>query len=126
MGKCHPLRGVAYLVAQLVGSTLGAALLKATTTSGEHEGKVPQVLDRSGALGANGLQNPSVAAGNAFLVEAMGTLLLVIVVLETGVNGKSITTEGESMVTLTLTLTLVSTLTLTLTLTLAIYSYPYP
>lgn len=100
VGKCHPLRGVAYLVAQLVGSTLGAALLKATTTSGEHEGKVPegQVLDRSGALGANGLQNPSVAAGNAFLVEAMGTLLLVIVVLETGVNGKSITTEGESMV----------------------------
>ena len=123
MGKCHPLRGVAYLVAQLVGSTLGAALLKVTTTSGEHEGKV-RVLDRSGALGANGLQNPSVAAGNAFLVEAMGTLLLVIVVLETGVNGKSITTEGESMVTLTLTL--VSTLTLTLTLTLAIYSYPYP
>ena len=92
VGTCHPLRAICYVVAQLSGSVVGAALLKATT-SGD-----ASALDRTGGLGANGYQHASVTDGNAFLVEAMGTLLLVFVVLETAVNAKAVTTDGEIMV----------------------------
>lgn len=91
VGKCHPIRAIGYLAAQLLGSVLGAALLKGTTSGGEE-------LDRSGALGANGLQHESVTVGNALLVEVMGTALLVFTVLETAVNGQAVTTEGESAI----------------------------
>ena len=94
VGKCHPLRGLVYLVAQLVGSIAGAALLKGTT-DGRYGGNI---LDRSGALGANGLQNSAVTTGNAFLAEVMGTLLLCFVVLETAVNSRAVTTDGDKMV----------------------------
>ena len=94
VGKCHPVRAICYFVAQMIGSIVGAALLKCST-DGEMDG---EVLDRSGALGANGLQNVSVTTMNALVVEVMGTLLLVVVVLETAVNGRSVTTEGQSMV----------------------------
>ena len=95
VGTCHPLRGVVYLVAQLLGSVAGAALLKATTIGGITAGFT---LDRTGGLGANGLQNPAVGLGNAFVVEVMGTLLLVFVVLETAVNTTSVTADGDTMV----------------------------
>lgn len=93
VGSCHPLRGLAYLVAQLSGSVVGALLLQATT-SGDST-----VLDRSGGLGANGYQNPKVTDGNAFLVEVMGTLLLVYVVLETAVNPAAVTSEKGGKLT---------------------------
>jgi len=89
VGSCHPVRGAVYLVAQLLGSVVGALLLD-ITTSGKQT-----VLDRSGALGANGFQNAGVTEGNAFLVEVMGTFLLVFVVLETAVNKKAVTTNGD-------------------------------
>ena len=92
VGTCHPVRGAVYLVSQLVGSIAGAALL-ALTTSGASD-----VLDRTGGLGSNGLQNPSVTVGNAFVVEVMGTFLLCYVVLETAVNISAVTTDGETMV----------------------------
>jgi len=91
VGTCHPVRAVVYLLSQLAGSVLGAALLSATTTSSGG-------LDRSGALGSNGLQNASVSIGNAFIVELMGTFLLCFVVLETAVNTKCVTTDGESVI----------------------------
>lgn len=91
VGTCHPLRAVIYLAAQLLGSVVGAALLLATTTS-------PGGLDRTGGLGSNGLQSSSVSVGNAFLAEVMGTALLVYVVLETAVNTKAVTTDGESVI----------------------------
>ena len=94
VGTCHPLRGAVYLIAQLLGSVAGAALLKATT-DGVSGGFT---LDRTGGLGANGLQNPAVSLGNAFIVEVMGTLLLVFVVLETAVNTSSVTADGDQMV----------------------------
>jgi len=52
-------------------------------------------LDRTGALGSNGLQNPSVTIGNAFMVEAVCTFLLVIVVFETAVSAKAKTSDGD-------------------------------
>jgi hypothetical protein len=69
VGTCHPIRGLVYLIAQLLGSVAGAALLKATT-SGSSLGGV--TLDRTGGLGANGLQNASVGLGNALLVWCSG------------------------------------------------------
>ena len=89
VGTCHPLRAIAYLVAQLVGSIAGAALLLATTSPS---------IDRTGGLGSNGLQSANVTITNAIVAEIMGTALLCFVVLESAVNGASITTEGESMI----------------------------
>lgn len=91
-GKCHPVRGLCYLIAQLLGSMAGAGLL-AATTSGHSV-----ILDRSGGYGANGLQLPSVGIGNALIAEIMGTALLVYVVLESACNSKAVTTEGQSSV----------------------------
>lgn len=92
VGKCHPVRAVLYLISQLVGSVVGAGLLAATTAGNS------AYMDRTGGLGANGLQNPGVSVSGAFVAELMCTLFLCIVVLETAVNGKAVTTEGESMV----------------------------
>lgn len=87
VGECHPIRAVVYLVAQLLGSILGAFLLNATTNNDSG------ILDRTGGLGANGYQNDSVTGASAFVGEAMGTFLLVYVVLETAVNKEACTTE---------------------------------
>ena len=92
VGKCHPVRGACYLISQLLGSITGAALLLAMTNANR------SALDRSGALGANGFQNPAVTAGSAFVGEVMGTALLVYTVLESAVNAKAVTTEGESAI----------------------------
>lgn len=98
MGTCHPLRGAVYFVAQMLGSITGALLLSAATDGSTSYGEV----DRTGGLGSNGLQGALKArgggAGNAFVVELMGTALLVYVVLETAVNTKSVTTDGTSMI----------------------------
>merc|ERR1711934_37965 len=97
VGTCHPVRFVVYFVCQILGSILGAAMLYATFNNA--------VGDRTGGLGANGLQNVYVAAStvngvtvaahmekvaihSAVLGELMGTALLVYVVLETAVNTK--------------------------------------
>jgi glycerol uptake facilitator-like aquaporin len=98
-GECHPVRAAVYLVAQLLGSVLGAALLQGVTA--QSTGLVNEngtKLDRSGALGANGFQNASVTDGHAFLAEAVCTFLLVLVVLETAVHKKAVTTDGEHSV----------------------------
>lgn len=89
VGTCHPLRAVVYVVCQLLGSICGAALLLAATSPD---------IDRTGGLGSNGLQNPNVTIANAFVVEAMGTFLLMFVVLESAVNTHSVTTNGESAI----------------------------
>jgi len=89
VGSCHPLRAIAYVVAQLLGSIAGAALLLATTSPSS---------DRTGGLGSNGRQTADVTIGNALIAEIMGTALLCFVVLESAVNGEAVTTEGESMI----------------------------
>jgi len=95
VGTCHPVRAVVYLISQLAGSVVGAALLLATTSGASDPSFV---LDRTGGLGSNGFQNPAVTVGNALIVEIMGTLLLVYVVLETAVNSNAVTTDGQTMV----------------------------
>ena len=94
VGKCHPLRAAVYLVAQLVGSIAGAAILDGATYGEAHD----FTLDRTGGLGSNGRQNPAVSLGRAFAFEFMGTFLLMYTVLETAVNVHSVTTEGESSI----------------------------
>jgi glycerol uptake facilitator-like aquaporin len=54
-------------------------------------------IDRTGGLGANGLQLPSITVGNALVVEIMGTALLVFTVLESAVNSKAITSGTSKM-----------------------------
>ncbi|EOD37540.1 hypothetical protein EMIHUDRAFT_454880 [Emiliania huxleyi CCMP1516] len=98
-GKCHPIRGAAYFIAQMLGSIAGAAILKGAT----HGDAGGEDLDRSGSLGSNGLQNASVNHHNAVAFEFVGTLvphargtfLLMYTVLETAVNGQSLCTDGE-------------------------------
>jgi MIP family channel proteins len=94
VGSCHPVRAVAYVISQLLGSIVGAALLLATTGGDIADGGI----DRTGGLGSNGRQNPNVTVGNAVLAEIMGTALLCFVVLESAVNVNAVTTEGESMI----------------------------
>ena len=95
VGKCHPGQAVIYLFAQLFGSVFGALLLSATVAQnpGANYGydKNSTIVDRTGGLGSNGLQNTSVTIAGAFIAELMGTMLLVIVVLETAVNKKACT-----------------------------------
>ena len=75
VGTCHPVRAIAYVVAQLLGSIAGAALLLATTSPS---------IDRTGGLGSNGRQSDDVTIGNALIAEIMGTALLCFVVLASG------------------------------------------
>jgi len=89
VGTCHPVRAITYVIAQLLGSIAGAALLSIATTSS---------TDRTGGLGSNGLQSTDVTIVNALVAEIMGTALLCFVVLESAVNGGAVTTEGESMI----------------------------
>jgi len=93
-GKCHPIRGAAYFIAQMLGSIAGAAILKGAT----HGDAGGEDLDRSGSLGSNGLQNASVNLHNAVAFEFVGTFLLMYTVLETAVNGQSLCTDGESSI----------------------------
>ena len=116
-GKCHPIRGASYFIAQMLGSVAGAAILKGAT----HGDAGGEDLDRSGSLGSNGLQNASVNLHNAVAFEfvgelsslmhavlrlnswrighagivPLGTFLLMYTVLETAVNGQSLCTDGE-------------------------------
>jgi len=98
VGTCHPVRGAVYFVAQMLGSIMGALLLQAATDGDTSYGEV----DRTGGLGSNGLQAALKArgggTGNGFVVELMGTALLVYVVLETAVNTESVTTDGTTMI----------------------------
>eukprot|EP00965_Chrysotila_dentata_P083304 2748248-Pleurochrysis_carterae.AAC.1 len=90
VGKCHPVTGVFYFMAQLCGSILGAAFLQAAVSANN------DALDYSGALGANGLQTSFVTNSAAFLVETLGTFLLVITVLTTAVDEDNVTSTVKN------------------------------
>mmetsp|Transcript_15074 Transcript_15074/g.17062 ORF Transcript_15074/g.17062 Transcript_15074/m.17062 type:complete len:318 (+) Transcript_15074:149-1102(+) len=98
VGKCSVVRGLLYFVAQLSGAFLGSLLLWASTTglTGDvivGSSLVDQKNNTIGRppfnLGINSL-NPRLTAGNGFVYEFMGTLLLCITVLMTAVHGKSL------------------------------------
>jgi MIP family channel proteins len=84
--------GLLYFIAQFLGATLGAAILWGCTasqllmetTAGDDGTTSPPFL-----LGSN-FVNPAVPLGSAFLLEVMGTFLLVWTVLNTAVSKNSI------------------------------------
>jgi len=88
-GKLGLPQGLMNTIAQLVGATLGAVVLK---------GIIPGANDNTfGAKGpglACNMLGPNVTAGNAFLGEFLLTMLLVLVVLETACSKKSVKNGG--------------------------------
>eukprot|EP00965_Chrysotila_dentata_P198423 6178779-Pleurochrysis_carterae.AAC.2 len=91
MGKCHPLIGIFYFIAQMLGSIIGALFLNAVVSADA------EALDRSSSLGANAIQMSSATIWTALLVEAVGTFLLVFVVFSTAVDPEAVTTEVHFM-----------------------------
>lgn len=65
---------IGYVIAQFVGATIGAAILKLIFVMGN-------VNDMTGALGSNGIANVGESYGAALLVEVILTFLFVYVIL---------------------------------------------
>jgi glycerol uptake facilitator-like aquaporin len=74
--NCGLLRGIWYIICQLIGAIMGASLVY---------GCVGSPLNQ-GALGSNGLA-PGVSIGQAILWETVGTFILVFTVLQTAYLG---------------------------------------
>jgi MIP family channel proteins len=87
---------VAYVIAQIVGATVAAGLLKALVEWGD-------VRDQTGALGSNSWGR-TINLGGAFVVETVLTALLVLVVLL--VTGRA-TAPGFAGLAIGLTLTVI-------------------
>jgi len=87
-GQCAPAQGIANLIAQMLGSTFGAAILFVM---------YPKAKDQTGGLGSNGL-----AQGwewhNALVGEILGTFLLMMVVLQTAVQPKSAGNRAQAAI----------------------------
>jgi len=104
MGEQSIVGGLLYMVAQFTGAIVGSLFLWATTTGltkdcvdATHESGVcsaslsnyrDDFYGPAFALGVNQVGS-NVTDGNAFLIEAIGTFLLVITVLNTAVDKKS-------------------------------------
>merc|ERR1719387_2209225 len=78
-GHCCPVQGVANLLAQILGSICGAAILCLI---------FPEDADLTGALGSNGV-GEKYEKWDALFAEIFGTFLLMFVVLQTACNQKS-------------------------------------
>jgi len=78
-GKCSVLQGCLNVIAQLLGSILGAAILTAI---------FPEDKDKTGGLGANAVGD-GFGKFNAFVAEFVGTFLLMFVIFQTAVNPQS-------------------------------------
>eukprot|EP00511_Aplanochytrium_stocchinoi_P007314 CAMPEP_0204828330 /NCGR_PEP_ID=MMETSP1346-20131115/6031_1 /ASSEMBLY_ACC=CAM_ASM_000771 /TAXON_ID=215587 /ORGANISM="Aplanochytrium stocchinoi, Strain GSBS06" /LENGTH=318 /DNA_ID=CAMNT_0051957309 /DNA_START=144 /DNA_END=1100 /DNA_ORIENTATION=+ len=94
VGKCSFTRGLIYFVAQLLGAFLGSLMLWASVNNLEGlptytaTGPGDNITKPPFNLGINQL-NPGLKAGNGFVFEFMGTLLLCLTVLMTVVHQKS-------------------------------------
>ena len=77
--RIAPLLGLLYIVAQLVGATLAALLLRAV---------YPQVVWQAARLGATYL-GPGVSFGTGVLIEAILTFFLLLAVFGTAVDPRS-------------------------------------
>jgi glycerol uptake facilitator-like aquaporin len=78
VGALPPAQTVLNVIAQIVGAITGSAFVAAS---------VPRA--QRGSLGSNSLSN-GVGYGNALCAEIVMTCVLVLVVLETAVNRKSV------------------------------------
>lgn len=75
-GKVTVAQAICNFIAQMLGSTFGAAILKVM---------YPTDKDLTGGLGTNGV-SPGWSQGSALIGEVLGTFLLMFTVLETAVN----------------------------------------
>jgi len=86
LGKMKLIEGLQYIVVQFLGAMFGAVLLWGSTDSSAFiSGSVKTPFD----LGANGV-NSYISVASGFLVEAIGTYLLVWTVMMTAVHKKNI------------------------------------
>lgn len=82
--EMSPLRGVLYIIAQLLGSILGSGLVLGST-SGLAYSRVELDTRTPYALGANAL-SLELTTGNGFLLELMGTLFIIFIFFGTAVR----------------------------------------
>eukprot|EP00933_Yihiella_yeosuensis_P045632 TRINITY_DN4102_c1_g1_i1.p1 TRINITY_DN4102_c1_g1~~TRINITY_DN4102_c1_g1_i1.p1 ORF type:complete len:544 (+),score=102.40 TRINITY_DN4102_c1_g1_i1:107-1738(+) len=87
-GNVGVLQAIANVVAQLVGSVVGAGLLCAV---------YPELKDNTNSLGSNGVGD-GWSSGNALVGEIMGTFLLVYVVLQTACDIKSEANRAQAAI----------------------------
>ena len=92
-GTLDVVQGIVNVVAQLLGSVIGAALLLLTVSPGDAITDELTDRDFTGGLGSNGI-NGRYNAGNALVGEIMMTALLVLVVYETAVSKRSIASSN--------------------------------
>lgn len=94
INQCELVRGVLYVIAQLLGATLGSLFLWACTSglqgSTGDRGTTPPFN-----LGNNALTAP-LNTGNGFFFEFLGTLLLCLTVSGTAVDSKSMAQGNPS------------------------------
>lgn len=97
LGDMTPMVGVIYVTAQCLGAILGAAILWGCTASERLMEYTYEATEDGGGVGEHppfllGINevNPNVPVASAFLIEFMGTFLLVWTVLMTAVNVNSI------------------------------------
>lgn len=102
LDQCEVIRGVIYILAQLIGATLGSLLLWGCTSGFQNVDRTSIIGVQTGLsntppfnLGNNAL-NPNLNSGNGFLLEFMGTMLLCLTVAHTAVDGKSMAQGAPS------------------------------
>lgn len=88
INQCDLVRGVLYVLAQLLGATLGSLFLWGCTSGLQGVGVQDSSLTPPFNLGANSLTAP-LSTGNGFFFEFLGTLLLCLTVAGTAVDKKS-------------------------------------
>mmetsp|Transcript_14113 Transcript_14113/g.38800 ORF Transcript_14113/g.38800 Transcript_14113/m.38800 type:complete len:443 (-) Transcript_14113:432-1760(-) len=82
-------QGVLYLIAQLLGSLLGALLLSGIYSCD---------ADLTGGLGSNAVDLNNFSAGQALVAEVIGTFLLVYVIFESAVTSNSSSGKNACLV----------------------------
>eukprot|EP00446_Apocalathium_sp_SHHI-4_P070442 CAMPEP_0177526692 /NCGR_PEP_ID=MMETSP0369-20130122/51224_1 /TAXON_ID=447022 ORGANISM="Scrippsiella hangoei-like, Strain SHHI-4" /NCGR_SAMPLE_ID=MMETSP0369 /ASSEMBLY_ACC=CAM_ASM_000364 /LENGTH=352 /DNA_ID=CAMNT_0019006943 /DNA_START=59 /DNA_END=1117 /DNA_ORIENTATION=+ len=82
-------QGVLYLIAQLLGSLLGALLLSGIYSCD---------ADLTGGLGSNAVDLENFSSGQALLAEVIGTFLLVYVIFESAVTSNSSSGKNACLV----------------------------
>ena len=89
INQCELVRGVLYVIAQLLGATLGSLFLWGCTSGLQDVAEGEAGFTPPFNLGANALTAP-LNTGNGFFFEFLGTLLLCLTVAGTAVDKESL------------------------------------